>query len=336
MIDTKALIFNIVLDKISSMISNDSQDLYEQIKNSENIVIATHVNPDPDTLSSAIAMSHLLRRLNKKHTLFNVSDKLPTNLEFLDGYLNFRKTIPVKCDFIIAVDAATFRRLGIEKPEVLMANIDHHKSNELYGDFNVVDNECSSTTQVIYNLFNELNIKINAKMAEALYVGLLDDTSCFIAPSTNSNSLEMASTLSKTAIDVSKIAQHVRMNKSLATLRLTAILLGKMALYEDGQIASVVATSNEFSQSGASADDTETAQNEMLYLATVKVAIVLRESDIAKKVRISLRSKDDIDVSKIASKYNGGGHAHAGGFSISHEDIYELEQILIKQIKEIL
>ena len=173
-------------------------------------------------------------------------------------------------------------------------------------------------------------------MAEALYVGLLDDTSGFITPSTKSSSLEMASTLSKIGIDVSKIAQQIRMNKSLATLRLTAILLGKMALYEDAQIASVVATSHEFSQSGASADETETAHNEMLYLSTVKVAIVLRESETGKKVRISLRSKDDIDVSKIASKYNGGGHAHAGGFSISHEDIYELEQTLIKQIKEIL
>jgi len=318
------------------MISNDSKTLYEQIKSSENIVIATHVNPDPDTLSSAIAMSHLLRRLNKKHTLFNVSDKLPTNLEFLDGYLNFRKIVPAKCDFIIAVDAATFKRLEIEKPKVLIANIDHHKSNELYGDFNVVDKECSSTTQVIYNLFNELNIKINAKMAEALYVGLLDDTSGFIAPSTKSSSLEMASTLSKIGIDVSKIAQHVRMNKSLAMLRLTAILLGKMALHEDGQIASVVATSTEFNKSGASDDDTETAQNEMLYLATVKVAIVLRQSKIAKKVRVSLRSKDGIDVSKIASKYSGGGHSYAAGFSVTHEDIDELEKILIKQIKEIL
>jgi len=318
------------------MISNDSQSLYKQIKKSENIVLATHINPDPDTLSSAIAMSHMLRKLNKKHTIFNVSNELPANLEFLDGYSSFRKTIPNKCDFIIAVDAATFRRLGIEQPKVLMANIDHHKSNELYADFNVVDNECASTTQVIYNLFKELNIKINEKMAEALYVGLLDDTSGFIAPSTKHTSLEMASTLAKTGIDVSKIAQNVRMNKSLATLRLTAILLKKMALHHDGQIASVVATSSEFKESGASADDTESAHNEMLYLTTVKVAIVLRESKVGKKLRISLRSKDDIDVSKIASAYNGGGHAHAAGFSVTHDNIDEFEKTLIKQIRKIL
>ena len=318
------------------MISNDSLQLYAQIEKSENILIATHVNPDADTLSSALAIMHLLRRLNKKHTLFNVSDDLPQSLNFLDGYSNFRQTIPAKCDFIIAVDAATFRRLGIEKQDVLMANIDHHKSNELYGDFNIIDDDCASTTEVIYNLYKELNIKLNVKMAEALYVGLLDDTSGFISPSTKCNSLEMASELCKVGVNPNKIAQNVRMNKSLATLRLSAMLLSKMKLHSDGEIASVVATQDEFSKSGAGADDTETAHNEMLYLSTVKVAIVLRQSDAYKKLRVSLRSKHGIDISKIASKFGGGGHAHAGGFSIEHEDINEFEKDLIEIIKEYL
>jgi len=316
------------------MISNDSKNLYVQIEKSEHIVLATHVNPDPDTLSSALAMMHFLRKLNKKYTLFNASENLPTNLSFLDGYKDFRTSIPSKCDLLIAVDAATFRRLGIEKPSIALANIDHHRSNELYGDFNVVDDACASTTQVIYNFFKELDIKINTKMAEALYVGLLDDTSGFIAPSTKSSSLAMASDLANLGINIAVISQNVRMSKSLASLRLSALLLQKMRLYHDGTIASVIATKSDFEKSGASADDTESAQHEMLYLASVKVAIVLREGK--KKVRVSLRSKDSIDVSSIASQYNGGGHIHAAGCSIEHKNLEELQKILIDKTKELI
>ena len=152
----------------------------ELIEKSRYILIITHVNPDPDSIGSALALSNLFYENKIKHKVFNVSADLPQNLDFIPRFEKISDQLPAFFDLAISLDCGTYKRLGFElDPSIPLINFDHHKSNNNFGAVNIVDPMKSSTAELVFEFFKHNGLYITKNSATALYVGIYDDTLAF-------------------------------------------------------------------------------------------------------------------------------------------------------------
>lgn len=306
--------------------------MFDTIAKAEHIVLIAHVNPDADSLGAASAMYTHLMRLEKRVTLFCATERVNHRLAFLPWFDKMRHQFPDKADLAISFDCGAAKRLGVAV-NVPLINIDHHKSNEHYGDINVIDVTAISTTQVLFDLFNEHKIKINPKMATALYAGLLDDSHAFLAPKTDARSFEMAAVLSRLKAETSQAAVSLFHENSLAALRLKGSMFEKMYLLHDAQLVVHRVTREMMEQTGGREVDCEAALEESMGLPHVSLALMLRENRDG-SIKGSLRSNGAIDVERIAQAFGGGGHYHAAGFDLRDETLDAVCESVLTIIKE--
>ena len=287
---------------------------YKKIIESKNIVLVTHINPDGDTISTALALYIVLKRMGKKVHLYNQSDDLPIRFDFLPNFERFKTILPKSYDLLISLDSADFKRLGIEKVKCPIINIDHHKSNTNYGDYNIVDPKRPSASLVLYDFLVANSELISRDVATCIYTGLASDTDFFIHRGVDKDVFKIASVLVEKGADPVKVGENLRERDSLAKLRLTELFLKSIELKKDASIGVGIVTQSDFLKSGALKSDSDHLVNILISLATVKLALFLRELEDG-NYKFSLRSKGDLDVSKIALKYGGGGHQNAAGFT---------------------
>ncbi len=306
--------------------------MFNEIESATHIVLIAHINPDADSLGSASAMYTHLMRLEKKVTLFCLTEGINPHLAFLPWFDKIRHQFPKNADLAISFDCGAYKRLGVEVPCALI-NIDHHQSNEAYGTINVIDTSAISTTQVLFDAFNRHDIKINPKMATALYAGLLDDSHGFLSPKTDTRSFEMAAALTAAKAAISTCAQELFHKNSLAALRLKGLMFEKMYLLFDARVVVHLVTREMMAMSGGREVDCEAALEESLGLPPVELAMMLRENRDG-SVKGSLRSVGGLDVEVIAKKFGGGGHKHAAGFDVSERSMDALYQEILTVIKE--
>ncbi len=309
-------------------------ELFKQIECAEHIVLIAHLNPDADSLGSASAMYTHMLRLQKKVTLFCATEKINPNLTFLPWFDKLRYQFPASCDLAISFDCGSISRLGVEI-ECDLINIDHHISNEAYGTINAVDTAAISTTQVLYDLFKAERIKINPKMATALYAGLLDDSDCFTSPKTDEKTFETASDLHRCGADIALCSASLVQTVSLAAMRLKGWMLQNAALSSSGRLVSTLVPHSMMDTTGAKHSDCEAALEESLFLPTVEVALMLRENRDG-SVKGSIRGNGKIDLSEFAKTYGGGGHPHSAGFRIENMALKEAEKMVIEALMEVL
>ncbi len=306
-------------------------ETYKKILESNSIVLVTHINPDGDTISSALALYAHLQRLGKKVYLYNKDKALPQNYDFLPNFKKFRDFLPMKFDLIIALDAGDFKRLGLDKSiKVPIINIDHHKSNTMFGDFNIVDCLRPSASLVVYDFLVANNIKISRDVANCIYTGLVSDTEFFLYGEVDAKVFEVTAKLVQAGAKPSFVAQNLKERDSLAKLRLTQYFLESIELVHYAKIGIGVVTKSDFERTGATISDSEHLVNIIISLSTVKLALFLREIDDG-KFKFSLRSKGSLDVSSIALEFGGGGHLNAAGFIGKKDDLQKIiEKVEIK------
>lgn len=306
----------------------------ELIEKSRYILIITHVNPDADSISSALALSNFFYENKIKHKVFNVSSDLPENLNFLDRFDKITDQLPKFFDLAISVDCGTYPRLGFKlDPSIPLINFDHHKSNNNFGMINIVDPQKSSTAEIVYDFFKHNGLYITKSSATALYVGIYDDSLAFSLGRCDELTFDKVNFLVQCGASPSGIANKLLRRDSLAKYRIIPKVLDSLELYKEGEVASIIATQEWFIQTGAHNRDCEDALDMIMSMAIVKVAFFARI--VEGKTRISIRSKDKTDVSKIAGYFDGGGHYNAAGCSINTTNIEEAKQLVLKEIFEL-
>jgi len=309
--------------------------LVKALDEANHILIIAHVNPDADSMGSALAMYTHVLRLHKKVSLYCQTEKMNPSLKFLPFFEKVKKHIPRDYDLALSFDCGAIKRLGIETKGALV-NVDHHVSNELYGSINLVDVTAISTTQVLYDFFKANEIKINAKMATCLYSGLVDDSQCFTTAKTSARSFEMAADLIQCGADNALCVTKLFKERSLASLRLKAKLLSTMTLHHAATVVSTLVEKSFFEETGAYEVDCEEALNESLELSTVKIAFMLRYTKEG-KIKGSLRCKDTRDMNVLATVFGGGGHKHSAGFVTEATDLQTIKnkilEVITKDIK---
>jgi len=308
---------------------------WKEIESAKNIVLISHINPDGDALGSSLSMYPILKKMNKNVKVFNATKPLPEYLDFLPNFDKVTNILPKNIDLMISFDCGSFDRLGIENRPKFLINIDHHISNTKYGDINIIDPTAASTSQVVYELLKANSVDIDKDSALCIYTAIVTDTGSFQYESVSSKVFKIASELVEIGVKPDFVAKMLFQRDRLSRLRLLAKAYETIELCCDGEVAFVEVTREMMEITGAIKEDTDTIVNSVRALKTVEVACMLREDE--EGIKISLRSKNYADVSKIAQKYGGGGHIRAAGATIKGEfDFVKVKNMLKNDLKELL
>jgi bifunctional oligoribonuclease and PAP phosphatase NrnA len=283
-----------------------------RIEAAEHIALIAHVYPDADTMGSACSMYAHLLRLHKKVTLFCASEKIDERLACIPWSGQATPRWNAAADLAIAFDCGSPERLGVT-PSCTLINIDHHPNDGSYGDIRMLDTGAVSTTAILMHWFEEEQIRINAKMATALYAGIAEDTLAFMSKRTDSRVFEMAARLCAAGADTNGVNHALFKHRPLSALRLKSLIFGQLELLSDARIVLMKVTQEMMERTGAEAQACDSALQEALGLPTIRVALMLRERKDG-SIKVTLRTDDGIDVGAVAAAFGGGGHHFAAGF----------------------
>ena len=299
------------------------------------ILIASHENPDGDTIGSACALYLFLKKLGKDVKL-GCRDEVPYFLDFLPASGEFIKlTTAEEFDLCIVVDAANKERLGVPVRAKKFMRIDHHKGGDFYGEQDLIDAEAPATASVVYYLLsNWREDLIDTDIATCIYTGLATDTGFYTNSNTNEGALKLASSLvEKYGVNPHEVAVKVKERNPVERLKLLSKVLDTLELHLDGKVASMYVLKEWLEQLGRGYEDTEGFANYARGIEGVDVALFIIEKPEEGVWKISLRSKDKTDVSVICEKFGGGGHKYAAGCKIPHsKSLEEVKKALLTEI----
>jgi len=291
---------------------------------SQRPMIVSHGRPDGDTMGAGLAMYFAFNDLGKTAFLFS-KDKIEAQFLFfkeVDNYSSsIAKAIEFRPDFIFFVDCADLRMSGFDLllgqfERVKTINIDHHASNTMYGDINLIESRASSACEVVYHLFKNIGIGITSRIATFLFLGIFTDTSNFSNAATTPECLYDAAELWRYGIFVSEIKDNLLKNKTISFLKLWGIAMARIKYNEELKIASTYVRKDDIVSLGLEGDSVEGLSNFLNANLNVETIVVLKELGDG-VIRGSLRTtSNDIDLAKVAKVFGGGGHKKASGFSV--------------------
>lgn len=287
------------------------------IKNSSKILITSHINPDGDTLGTMCALYGAIALNFKKHADMFITSSVPYTYKDMPYIEKAKKDYnsSLVYDLAIAVDVAAKDRMGeaitlFDKAKITI-NIDHHKTNPLYGKHNIVIGGAASAGLVLYNYFKTNNWKLNKEIAECLYISILTDTGGFKYENTSSDALTAAAELIDLGVNPNKIFQAIYETKTKDFIMFQANTLAKAKFEHNNKIAYTTVYKKDLEQYNSTTDFTEGLVERLRVIDEVEVSFLVKEID-SKSCKISMRSKN-IDVAEICSQFNGGGHTYAAG-----------------------
>ncbi|NPA29223.1 MAG: bifunctional oligoribonuclease/PAP phosphatase NrnA [Epsilonproteobacteria bacterium] len=297
------------------MAQTESDAVIEAVAKASRVVITGHVDPDADAVGSALGLYWALKEAGVRvDTVFG--SELPRELRPLPGFVKIRQTLPPSTDLVISVDCGSADRLDATVPDgVDLVNIDHHRSNERFGRWNLVDPEAVCAAEVVYRLIRQAGWPVNGASAQSLYTALASDSGFFGFEGVGAETFDLAGRLIALGADPVMAAGMLRENRSLARVRLMAEALGTLRLALGGRVAWVRVDRSMFERTGARDGDTDEIVDFARSLATVEVGFLIRQNRDG-SLKVSLRSKRRVDVGRIAVDFGGGGHRRAAGFAV--------------------
>lgn len=312
--------------------------LKEAIKNGKYFFVAGHQNCDGDSLGCTLAVTSLLKRLGKKVYAYS-KDRPGEDLLFLPNLdtVHFGE-MPKnqKIDTMFLLECSDKKRGGdfdeLFKSSKHILNVDHHITGEKYGTVNYIAPYASSTAEIIVQLFEFLKVKPTAKEATCLYTGLVTDTARFLHSNTSAEALRCSAYMLECGADIHTINEVLYNTKSYKETKLLGRALEKLVLHHDKKTAEITLNKNDFKSFKIDPRYTQGIVSRPVKIPSVEVSVLLREEP--DRVAVNLRSKGNIDVSAIAYKFGGGGHARAAGFKLLGAKIETVKKDLLKEIKK--
>lgn len=300
------------------------------------IGLTYHTSPDGDALGSVLALLQGLRNIGKEAYVIS-KDLVPENLGFLpfSQEINGMNFSPVEgTDCIITLDCGSVERLSANLADFkgTIINIDHHLSNDKFGEYNYIDISAAATAEIVYRILKLLNSRLDEDIAKCLYTSLVTDTGSFRHSNATTTTHEIAGELLKYSINHSDIHSRIFDNKTQGKLKLIGVVLSNMYLVQDNKVSVMEITKDMVDKIGISLDDSSDIISFGLQIKGVEAAVLLRETDEA--IKVSLRSKKDLDVRKVAEVYGGGGHVKASGVTMKNVTISEAKNLILNQIEK--
>ncbi len=301
--------------------------IIHELKNSQNILLATHANPDGDAVGSLIAMGLCLDSLNKGITMYNESP-IPAVYRFLPSVDRVVSTIEKKAifDTAIVLDCGDAERIGEAAQSIcqlpIIINIDHHATNTGFGNFRLIDTTACATAEIIYRIIKALGASITKDIAVCLYTGILTDTGSFRFSNTNRAAFTICDEMVDRGVNPYHIAQRVYGTYSLGRIKLLNLALDSIEISRNGKLSLMTLTREMLNETGTQPEDADGLINYARRIEDVKVAVLIQENpngggakNNSSQYHVSLRSDGSVDVATIASAFGGGGHESASGFN---------------------
>ena len=299
----------------------------DEIRKRQRFVLSSHVRPDGDAIGSQLAMAFALWQLGKEVRLVN-RDQAPAPMMVFPGVsrIEVAGRIDDPGDAVIVMECGDLTRTGVDGFERgFVINIDHHLGNSNYGALNWFDGTAAACGEMVFELIAELGVPLTPEIATHIYVAILTDTGSFHYSSISPRTFDICRQCVEAGIDPPAIAGAIFDSNSLGRLKLFGAVLSKMELDATGRVATVYVDQKLAQECGGTYEDTEGIVNLPLSVKEIEAVAFFKEAG-PDDWRVSMRSKDDVDVNAIAKEFGGGGHKNASGCS-ARGSFRDLKQI---------
>lgn len=306
----------------------------EVIESKRRFAITSHIRPDGDSLGSSLGLYWLLRALDKDAEVI-MRDAVPHAYQKLPGADAVRVTPRVdrQYDVVFVIECSDVTRPGlIDLERQFVVNIDHHSTTALFGDINWLDSTASAVGEMIYNLCKALGVRVTKEIAECVYTALITDTGSFHYSNTSERTFKVASELVRAGVKPAKVSQAVFANHPWSKIELLSEVLSTARRDSSGRVAWLSQTLDMLERASASDEDADGFVNYPMSCGEVEACAFFKETAPG-LFRVSLRSKCDLNVARIAERFGGGGHRNAAGCTFQGT-LEDAERDIVGQIVE--
>lgn len=309
------------------------------LNHAQRLVLCTHLQPDGDAIGSLLAATWLLKNVGKDVTPI-CHDPVPQNLRILPGWELVKSPAEVSgqaFDLFVSMDASDMERLGDARPlfqaspETLV--IDHHTSNTLFGKYNYVDAKVAATGNLVFRLYQEMLVDLTPDSAACLYTAVSTDTGNFSFGQMDAEFFDQVSALMRAGLDIVTYSRALHLTKELNFIKLLGRALNSLTFYSEGKLTSMMLRKEDFAQTGASHEQTESLVNYALNIIGVKMCFLASEVT-EKQTKFSFRALTPYKVSDIAKEFGGGGHLLAAGCTMDEPFDQAVPRVLPRMQQE--
>lgn len=321
---------------MNSDLTNVFEAIAATLRDARRIAVASHLRPDADALGSTIAAALWLQSTGKEVTAWN-EDGVPDKFRYLPGYelISAPPATPREFDVFLVLDTSVKKRLGTVvdavAPGATWINIDHHVSNEGFGEINCVDPTAPATGQILFEFFRHAGVRITPAIATNLFAAISTDTGSFQYQGTDARTFDAGSALVSSGVDVAVLSRAMYENLPKRRFDLLRFSLNQAEFHCEDRVATVTLSLADAARLAILPEDTEGLLDHLRSIQGVRAAVFFEELPDA-KVRVSARSKDPaLDVCKICQLFKGGGHPMASGARV-HGSLDQVKQDFLKVV----
>jgi len=319
------------------MTKSDLRDAARILKEGNSFLVAGHVNPDGDSLGSVCALGLALQRLGKSPVLVS-PEGVPDLYKFLPGSRQVVRAVPVgrKFDAAVVVDCEDISRLGPVANALpscgRILEIDHHPGGERSSGVHLIDASYASCGEIVFELLCEVGVKVDSDIAQCLLTAIVTDTGSFRFSNVKASTLRTAASLLEAGASISTIARRVYETRTLSSARLLGAARSTLRTAANGRIAYASITRDQMTSSQADEAETEGIVNFVRSVRGAQVGILFREG-VDGTTRVSLRSREGLDISQVARLFDGGGHRAAAGCTVDRP-LNDAVELVVDAVKK--
>jgi phosphoesterase RecJ-like protein len=292
------------------------RQIRDEIVRRQRFLITSHARPDGDSIGSQLAMAFALDALGKDVRIVN-ADRAPDHYQDFPGMdrIEIAPRASADVDAVIVMECSDLTRTGVAGLDgEFLINIDHHAGNRLYGAVNWHDESAAACGEMVFDLIRELGVPLSLEIATHIYLGILTDTGSFHHSNITPRTFDICRQTVEAGVSPAAMARRVFDSNSFGKLKLIGALLDSMQLADEGRLAILYMDDAMLNACGCTNNDTEGLINLPLTAREIQ-AVVFFKVGSAGEVRVSMRSKYDVDVRQVAGVFGGGGHKNAAGFT---------------------
>jgi phosphoesterase RecJ-like protein len=300
---------------------NDPILAVNRLRSARKALLTSHRNPDGDAIGSELALAELATALGVETVIVN-RDPAPNTLAELPGIDTVQvaeelpENFPREFDLVVTVECPDLDRAGFEGLDRLpILNIDHHLANPAYGEVNYLDEEAPAVGEMVWQMFSIAGVNPSVDAATNSYVALVTDTGDFRYSNVRPRAFHAAAEMVSAGADPPTISEWVHDGRTVASVRLLGEALKTLRFRCGGRLASLAVDEGAFERAGADGTDTEEIINVPRAIAGVDAVVFCKQWEPG-LVKVSLRSRGDVDVRSVAASFGGGGHTNAAGCAL--------------------
>ncbi len=308
----------------------------QAIRKAKKIIVASHVNPDGDTIGCLLALGHTLILMGKQVILLS-QDGVPTRFQFLPGSELIMSDTHETADVSIAVDCGSVKQLGALRTAFFRSKItvqvDHHDFGNSFGKIQVLEEDAAAVGEIVYELIKALKVEITPAIATCLLTSIIVDTGSFRFTNIRSKTFDICSRLLRKGVDLQHLIEESYWKKSRSVAKLSGYAIMNADFSINGVVAWSTVYQKDFKRFGAHISDVDAVADDLRSIEGVKIATVFRETE-RKMFRVSLRSKYGINVANVARNFGGGGHHNSAGCVIRNSE--KEKELLLKELEALV